>query len=59
MSEQSLTLHVSESPVYTIENGKRQFIVTPVYRQSGENVYDILLRLICNDGDTISKTETA
>lgn len=35
--------------VYTMENDKRKFVVTPVYKNDGENIYDILLKLICDD----------
>ena len=36
-----------QSYVYTI--GKRQAIVTPVYKNNGENICDILLKLMCKD----------
>ena len=39
--------NLNESYVYTI--GKRQAIVTPIYKENGENFCDILLRLMCID----------
>lgn len=33
----------------TYEIGKMKFIVTPVYKNEGETIYDILLRLILAD----------
>ena len=35
----------------TYEIGKMKFIVTPVYKDEGETIYDILLRLVLADLD--------
>lgn len=49
MSEKrAVVSHEVENPVYTIQ-GKR-FVVTPVYpKENGENVGEILLKLMCGD----------
>ncbi|MCL2035451.1 MAG: hypothetical protein FWG94_12100 [Oscillospiraceae bacterium] len=49
MSKKSLMPHVSDNLIYTMDNDKRKFIVTPVYAKDGENVCDILLKLIYDE----------
>ena len=43
----SMSKAISSEIIYEI--GKMKFIVTPVYKNEGETIYDILLRLILAD----------
>ena len=55
MSKENLSLFVSENPEYTF--GKRKAIVTPIYKKDGENICEILLKLMCREER--EKSETA
>ena len=41
---------------YTYQVGKIQFIVTPVYKDKGESMRDILLKLMLADLEPVSYT---
>ena len=44
-----MEVHVPTKEVYTYQVGKIQFIVTPVYKDKGESMRDILLKLMLAD----------
>jgi len=58
MSNKSLTLHVSDNLTYDYCVGKRKYrgIVIPVYKDNGENLCDILTRLVCGKDDSDHNT---